>query len=118
MGISDQAIGFLILGVGLVVVLGVVFAIASRGGDGTPGRARPPLGVHLPSPSMLPVVLSVAAFLLGAGLAFRSDGQLANPFLAIPGVLVFVAGVVSWFRAAGREWRETENPPHDDGGAH
>lgn len=118
MGISDQVIGFLILGVGIVVVLGMIFAIASRGDGGTSERARPPLGVHLPPPSMLPVVLSVAAFLLGAGLAFRSDGQLANPFLAIPGLIVLVAGVVGWFRSAGREWRETEHPPHDNGAAH
>jgi hypothetical protein len=118
MGISDQAIGYVILGVGLVVVLGVVFAIASRGGDGATVRARPPRGVHLPDPSLLPVVLSVAAFLLGGGLAFRSDDQLANPFLAIPGLIVLVAGLVAWVRASGTEWRDTEHRPHDDGAAH
>ena len=118
MGISDQAIGFVILGVGLVVVLGVVFAIASRGGDGATARAHPPRGVHLPDPSLLPVVLSVAAFLLGGGLAFRSEGQLANPFLAIPGLIVLIAGLVAWVRSSGREWRETEHRPHDDGAAH
>jgi hypothetical protein len=116
MAISDQAIGFIIVGVGIVVVLGLVFGIASRGGTG--GRRRPPRGVHLPAPSYLPVVLSVAAFLLGAGLAFRSDGQLANPFLAIPGVLVFVVGVIAWVRSAGREWRDAEVGPHDDAAAH
>lgn len=118
MGISDQAIGFLILGVGIVVVLGVVFAISSRAGYQASARARPPRGVHLPPPSMLPVVLAIAAFLLGAGLAFRSEGQLANPFLAIPGLIVLVAGAVAWVRSAGREWRETEHAPHDDGAGH
>jgi hypothetical protein len=117
MAISDQAIGFILLGVGIVVVLGLVFGIASRGG-GRAARPRPPRGVHLPAPSMLPVVFSVAAALLGAGLAFRSDGQLANPFLAIPGLLVLVAGIISWVRSAGREWRETEVGPHDDVAAH
>ncbi len=33
----DTAIGFVLLGVGILVVLGVVFAVSSRGG----GRARP-----------------------------------------------------------------------------
>jgi len=118
MAISDQAIGFILIGVGIVVVLGLVFGIASRGGRPA-GRPRPPRGVHLPGPSMLPVVFSVAAFLLGAGLAFRSDGQLANPFLAIPGLLVLVAGTISWVRAAGREWREAEvGPPPDDVATH
>ena len=117
MAISDQAIGFILLGVGILVVLGLVFGIASRGA-GPAGRPRPPRGVHLPGPSMLPVVFSLAAFLLGAGLAFRSDGQLANPFLAIPGLIVLVAGIVSWVRSAGREWREAEVGPHDDAAAH
>jgi hypothetical protein len=116
MTIGDQAIGYLILGAGLVAVLGVVFAIASRGG-GTE-RVRPPIGVHLPSPSLLPVVLSVAAFLLGAGLAFRADGELANPFLGIAGLVVLVGGAVAWVRSAGREWREVETPRHDDNVGH
>ena len=113
MAISDQATGFIILGAGIVVVLGLVFGIASRGA-GASARPRPPRGVHLPPPSYLPFVFSVAAALLGAGLAFRSDGQLANPFLAVPGLLVFVAGTISWVRSAGREWREVEVGPHDD----
>ncbi|HEX9609667.1 MAG TPA: hypothetical protein VGA26_02680 [Candidatus Limnocylindria bacterium] len=117
MAISDQAIGFILIGVGIVVVLGLVFAVSSRGG-GTAARPRPPRGVHLPPPSYLPVVFSVAAFLLGAGLAFRADGELANPFLAIPGLIVLVAGVVAWVRSAGREWRDAEVGPHDDAEAH
>jgi hypothetical protein len=115
MGISDQAIGFILLGAAIVVVLGLVFAVASRGGG---ARPVPPRGVHLPSPSLLPVVFSVAAALLGAGLAFRADGQLANPFLAIPGLIVLVLGTISWVRSAGREWREVEVGPHDDHVAH
>ena len=116
---SETAVGFLILGIGMLVVLGVVFAIASRGtGGAVPARARPPRGVHLPPPSFLPVVMSAGFALLGAGLAFRSEDQLANPFLAIPGVLVFVVGIIAWVRAANHEWRETEHGSHDDGVAH
>jgi hypothetical protein len=123
---SDTAVGFLILGIGMLVVLGIVFAISSRPGPAGP-RPTPPAGVHLPPPSFLPVVLSLAAALIGAGLAFRGEDQLANPFLAIPGLLVLVLGSIWWVRAANREWHETEHgshpargarESHDDGTAH
>jgi hypothetical protein len=114
---TDTAVGFALLGFGMLVVLGVVFAIASRP-RAARAAAHPPRGVHLPGPSYLPVVVSVAAGLLGAGLAFRGDGQVANPFLAIPGLLVLVLGSVAWVRADNREWRDVERPPHDDGSAH
>jgi hypothetical protein len=114
---TDTAIGFVLLGIALVVVLGVVFVIASRGGPATE-PPKPPQGVHMPGPSFLPVVLSVGAALLGAGLAFRGEWGIANPFLAVPGLLVLVAGIVSWVRAANHEWRETEHGSHDGGAAH
>ena len=81
---NDTAIGFVLLGIALIVVLGVVFVIASRGGPAVE-TPKPPPGVHMPGPSFLPVVLSVGAALLAAGFAFRGDWALANPFLAIPG---------------------------------
>ena len=120
---SDTAIGFLIVGIGMLVVLVVVFAVSSRPRPAA-GRATPPTGVHLPPPSYLPVVLSLGAALIGAGLAFRSEDQLANPFLAIPGLIVFVLGIFWWVRAANREWRQVErgghgaHVPHDDHAAH
>ena len=114
---TDAAIGFALLAVALVVVLGVVFVIASRVGPAG-AAAKPPPGVHMPGPSYLPVVLSVGATLLAAGFAFRGEWGLANPFLAVPGLLVFVAGAVAWVRAANHEWRETEHGSHDDGPAH
>jgi hypothetical protein len=121
---TDTAIGFLIVGIAMLVVLGVVFAVSSRPRPDT-GTVVPPDGVHLPPPSYLPVVISVGGLLLGAGLAFRADDQLANPFLAIPGLVIFVLGVVWWVRAANREWREVEDggghgshASHDDHAAH
>jgi hypothetical protein len=120
---SDTLIGFLIVGLGMLVVLGVVFAISSRPRPAGP-PSNPPHGVHLPPPSYLPVIVSVAGALLGAGLAFRGEDQLANPFLAIPGLIVLVLGVLWWIAAANREWRETErgghatHAPHDDPAAH
>jgi len=115
MPVSDTAVGFVLLGAGIVLVLAIVFAVTVRTGRGAASPAKPPPGVHMPSPSALPVVLSVGAALLGAGLAFRSDDQLvANPFLAIPGVLVLLYAIWGWVGAAGREWHDVERGPHDD----
>ena len=116
---TETAVGFVLLGAALLVVLGVVFVLASRGGGNVARRASaPPPGVHMPGPSILPVVLSIGGALIGAGLAFRSDGQLANPFLAIPGLLVFIGGAVAWVRAANHEWRDVEHGSHDDRASH
>jgi hypothetical protein len=114
---TDTALGFVILVVGILFVLGVVFAITLRSTP-PPGRPTPPRGVHLPAPSYLPAVLSLGAAVLAAGLAFKGDGQLANPFLAIPGALILFSAIIAWVRAANREWVETERGQHDDGSAH
>ena len=114
---SDTAFGYLLLAIGIAFVLGLVYAITSHISVAA-ARPRPPRGVHLPNPSALPVILAVGGALLGAGLAFRADNQLANPFLAIPGLLIFLYAVVAWVRAAGREWDEVERGPHDDASGH
>ncbi len=117
MPLTDTQLGYLIIGIGIIFVLGLVFAVSSR----VPGpgeRPQPPSGVHLPHPSLLPVILSVGMGLLAAGLAFRPSDQPVNWFLAIPGLLVIVYGSVGWVRAAGREWRQTEQRPHDDAEGH
>ena len=114
---SGGLVGFGLVVVGILFALGMVYALTSRYGR-MQDRPQPPRGVHLPPPSLLPAVLALGAALLGAGLAFRADDQpIANPFLAIPGVLVMVTGIVGWVRAAGREWRETDHAAHDDGGS-
>jgi low temperature requirement protein LtrA len=114
---NDTAFGYLLLAIGITFVLGAVYVVTSHIGMST-ARPKPPRGVHLPNPSALPVIMAVGGALLGAGLAFRADNQLANPFLAIPGLLVFLYAIVAWVRAAGREWDETEHPPHDDAPGH
>jgi len=111
---SDTAFGFVLLGVAMVVVLGIVFAITTRYGP----RPKPPAGVHLPPPSYLPVVLSVGAAIMGLGLVFKPDDQFANLFLLIPGLVVFIGGCIAWVRAANHEWRDTEHGSHGDGAAH
>lgn len=114
---NDTAFGYLLLAIGIAFVLGVVYAITSHARVPV-ARPRPPRGVHMPNPSGLPLILAVGGALLGAGLAFRADNQLANPFLAVPGLLVFLYAVVAWVRAAGREWDEAERGPHDDAPGH
>lgn len=117
--LNDTAVGYLLLGVGLLFVLGLVFALASRGGDRVAADpVHPPRGVHLPPPSLLPATLALAAALIGAGLAFRADDQIANLWLLVPGLLVLVGSVFAWIGAANREWRDTEHGPHDDGAPH
>jgi hypothetical protein len=115
--VSDTAFGYLLLAIGIAFVLGIVYAVTSHVSVAA-ARPRPPRGVHLPNPSPLPVILAVGGALLGAGLAFRADNQLANPFLAVPGLLIFLYAVVAWVRAAGREWDEVERGPHDDAPGH
>lgn len=112
---SGGMVGFGLVMLGIVFALGLVYALTSRLGQ-VRERPQPPRGVHLPPPSLLPAVLALGGSLLGAGLAFRADDQpIANPFLAVPGLLVMVAGIVGWVRAAGREWRDAEHASHDDG---
>jgi hypothetical protein len=114
--VTDTAVGYLILGIGLVVVLGVVFVIATRTG-GSAERPQPPRGVHLPPPSFLPVLVAVGGSLLGAAFVFHADGEVANFWLLVPGLAIFVGAIVGWIRAANREWREVEHGSHDDGHA-
>ena len=127
---NETTVGFLILAVGIVLVLSLVFVVTLRGGGSGGGAPRrsPPAGVHLPPPSMLPVVLSVGAALIGAGLIFKPDdpyqlpvldviSRAMNPVVGLPGLAVFMYGIWSWVRAAGHEWHETEaGPPHDSPG--
>jgi Na+-transporting methylmalonyl-CoA/oxaloacetate decarboxylase gamma subunit len=124
--VNDTAIGFLILGLGIVLVLAVVFAVTLRGGGRAVGRPTPPRGVHLPAPSSLPVVMSVGAALLGAGLSFRPEepwdipvlgaiSGIAHPILGPLGLLILVLGIWGWVRAANREWIDVEHGPHDTG---
>jgi len=117
---SDTWFGYLLLAIGIGFILFIVYALTSQLGRGPRQRPRVPPGVHLPPPSILPAVLAVGATLLGASLAFRADDQpLANPFLAVPALVVMLVGIVAWIRAAGREWRETESgSAHDDAPGH
>lgn len=114
---SDNIFGFALVGVAMLVVLGVVFVIFSRGAYAAPA-SKPPRGVHMPGPSALPILFSTGAALLGAGLAFRGDAEVANLFLAVPGIIVLVAGVIGWVRAANHEWTATEHSSRGEEAGH
>ena len=106
---TDTTVGYLLVALGIVFVLAIIFTATSR--DARPDRGElvhPPAGVHLPPPSWLPVLISVAAALLAAGLVI-------TPWILVPGVLVLVAGALGWFRAAGREWRSVSRGDGHDG---
>ncbi len=124
----EQWIGFLIIGIAIVGVLIVVFVVTMRVGRPGP-RPSPPPGVHLPPGSLLPVIFSIGAALLGLGLVFKPDEPYSlpvlatisgfmNPWLGIAGLLVLIYGIVAWVRAAGHEWREVEESPHHDSAGH
>jgi hypothetical protein len=117
--LSDTFVGYLILGVALLFVLALVFALASRDGQrAVTHAAHPPRGVHLPPPSLLPAALALAGALIGAGLAFRAEDQIANLWLLVPGLVVLVVSTIAWVGAANREWRERERGPGDEGAPH
>jgi hypothetical protein len=110
---DDTTLGYLLLGLAIVFILVVVFAVSARTGPGR-GRPTPPRGVHLPNPSWLPVLFSVGAALIAAGLAFKPEGALAQMGLLLPGLAVFVLAAIGWVLAASREWREAERSPGHD----
>jgi hypothetical protein len=115
---DDRALGFALIGIAIIFVLGVAFAVTTRVGRAATAAPAPPSGVHMPAPSWLPVLMSVAALLIGAGLVFKPDDLVANPWIAIPGLLLLVASIVAWVRDAGHEWRDAEHGSHDDAKAH
>ena len=114
---SDTAIGFALVGIGMLVVLGVVFVVFSRGGPAEP-RPIPPRGVHLPQPSFLPVVLSLGgrADRRRTGVPRRRPAR--QPVPGHPRPLVFVLGAIWWVRAANHEWHDTEHGSHGDDAPH
>ena len=112
---SDTTLGYLLVALGIVFVLAIIFTATTR--DARAARAdrdeavHPPAGVHLPPPSWLPVIMAVAAALLGAGAIF-------NVWVLAAGGVVLLVGGYGWFRAAGREWRHVTEAERHDGSRH
>ena len=112
---TDQIVGYLILGVAVVALVAVVAAAARRREGGT---LHPPSGIHVPPGSWLPTLWAGGAALLGAGLAFKPEDQLLAWWFFLPGLAVIVLAAVVSVRTAGREWEETEHGSHDEGAGH
>ena len=115
---TDTTLGYLLVALGVVFVLGLVFAATAQDSRGSRGPAsadappsQPPAGVHLPPPSWLPVLIAVAAGILAAGLVF-------NLWVLLAGVIVLLLGALGWYRAAGREWRGVAHGEGHDGSGH
>jgi cytochrome c oxidase subunit I len=60
-------------------------------GDGGPGgESGGGHGIHMPSPSFYPLILTLGLPILGYAAVFK------NPWLAIPGVIVLLFGMYGW----------------------
>jgi hypothetical protein len=67
----------------------------------------PPLGeeIHMPEPSLLPILNAV-------GVALALVGLTLSIAVTVIGLLLFVATLVSWIRAAARELSELPAEHH------
>ena len=52
-----------------------------------------------------------ALMAVGIGLVFAPEGSVANWFIFVPGLVLLVASVWAWVRAAGHEWHDVERRP-------
>jgi cytochrome c oxidase subunit 1 len=77
---------------------GAVAVAEAESGDGPPDRAEgghddghgDGHGIHLPSPSFYPLILSLGLPILGYAAVFK------EPWLAVPGVIVLLFGMYGW----------------------
>lgn len=114
---NDTSLGLALVGLGILAVLVLVFVLSSRTAP-RPEAKEPPRGVHMPAPSLLPFLFSAAAALLALGLVFAPEGEIANWFIFVPGLLLIVASSWAWVRASGHEWHDVEQRASDDSSGH
>jgi plastocyanin len=93
-------------------------------------EGAPPPGVHMPGASRWPIIIPLGLALVFSALVFH-PGHVASPVitggqvvteaappitdlvnlpLLLLGLVIAVAGVVGWYRDAGREWHHVEDP--------
>jgi len=70
-------------------------------------REELPEGVHLPSPSIQPLILAIGVTIIGFGMVFRgfaiSLSEAFNiPVIIVLGLLVTLAGLIGWIREGRR----------------
>lgn len=99
----------LVLAVGLAVTMWVLSLRSPHAAVGaapkvpSPKREELPEGVHLPSPSIQPLILAIGMTITFFGLVFRGFAlQLTDtigiPLIMVLGVIVTLAGFVGWVR--------------------
>ncbi len=108
------AIGLtLLFAVGLAVVMWVLSLRSPFAAVGTEPKAAPkkreelPPGVHLPAPSIQPLILAIGMTITVFGLVFRGFAiQLAAdfniPIIIVLGLIITLAGFIGWVREGHR----------------
>lgn len=108
------AIGLTVLLAGGLAVLMWVLSLrspyASIGAEAkvTPKREVLPEGVHLPSPSIQPLILAIGLTITVFGIVFRglalSLGEgFSLPLIMVLGLIVTLAGFLGWIREGRKE---------------
>ncbi len=74
----------------------------------SPKREELPEGVHLPSPSIQPLILAIGVTITGFGIVFRGFAiwlgeNFSIPIILVLGLLVTVAGLVGWIREGRKQ---------------
>ncbi len=108
------AIGLTVLvAAGLAVIMWVLSLRSPYANIGSEPKAPPrkreelPEGVHMPSPSIQPLILAIGVTITGFGLVFRGLAiPIAEgfniPVILVLGLIVTVAGFVGWIREGHR----------------
>jgi hypothetical protein len=69
----------------------------------TPKREELPEGVHMPAPSIQPLILAIGMTILGFGIVFRGfaiwlSDEFSIPIIMVLGLIVALAGFIGWIR--------------------
>jgi hypothetical protein len=102
----------LLLALGLAALMWVISWRAPHANVGTApkgsvAREELPEGVHLPSPSIQPLILALGLTITGFGLVFRGfalqlSEEFAIPLILVLGLIITLAGFVGWVREGHR----------------
>lgn len=103
------AIGLtVLLAVGLAVLMWLLslrspYAAVGAEPKVTKKREELPAGVHLPSPSIQPLILAIGVTITGFGIVFRGfaialSEEFSIPIIMMLGLIVTLAGFIGWIR--------------------
>ncbi len=104
----------LVLAGGLAVLMWIISLRSPHAAVGAAPKGAPqqveelPEGVHLPSPSMQPLILAAGLTITVFGIVFRgfaiSLGEYFNiPIIMVLGLIIVVAGFIGWIREGRKE---------------